>query len=89
MFHLSAIFVGSRILSIGDIPKDQLYPLKYPFNNFFYFAAVIVCMISALFSFDFVNHVLYYPLHLACWFGVGETLSSLPMIILINEVTAY
>jgi len=24
-------FVGSRILSIGDIPKDQLYPLKYPF----------------------------------------------------------
>jgi len=27
------VFVGSRILSIGDIPKDQLYPLKYPLCN--------------------------------------------------------
>ncbi|KAI8777729.1 exportin-7 isoform X1 [Biomphalaria glabrata] len=23
---------GSRILTIGDIPKDRLYPLKYPFS---------------------------------------------------------
>jgi len=25
--------VGNRILSIGDIPKDQLYPLKYPLRD--------------------------------------------------------
>lgn len=22
---------GSRVLSIGDVPKDQIYSMKYPF----------------------------------------------------------
>lgn len=24
---------GSRILTLGEIPKDQVYQLKYPFHN--------------------------------------------------------
>ena len=33
--EISKVIVGygSRILTLGDIPKDQLYPLKYPFTE--------------------------------------------------------
>ena len=33
--EISKVIVGygSRILTLGDIPKDQLYPLKYPFSE--------------------------------------------------------
>lgn len=33
--EISKVIVGygSRVLTLGDIPKDQLYPLKYPFQG--------------------------------------------------------
>ena len=39
--EISKVIVGygSRILTLGDIPKDQLYPLKYP-------------LLSGIFTFD-------------------------------------
>ena len=27
-----SFFSGSRILTLGEIPKDTIYPMKYPFT---------------------------------------------------------
>ena len=43
--EISKVIVGygSRILTLGDIPKDQLYPLKYPCVKGPACACVCVC----------------------------------------------
>lgn len=52
---------GTRILTLGDVPKDQIYPLKYPFdrNNIHIFYVCLCVCLNVSVCHSFLTSMLY------------------------------